>query len=626
MELSRRQRAALESIADTFAPGLDGLPPASALGVPDAFVGVLERHPRRAEVREVLRLLSAWEYAAQPRRRFSRLPFAERERVLRSWRDSSLERKRSAYKVLRKGVLHHYFGLPGTPRAAIGYPGPLEHASPAPVFAPERPAGELHLTCDVCVVGSGAGGGTAAGALAASGLDVVVLEAGDAPTFSGEELDSLRRLYLEGAAAATEDQALDFLAGWCLGGGTTVNWTTSLRPPDDIREEWAAHGVPAFSGDEFARSLDAVEQRMDVNGEHGTPSRRDRVLEQGAQALGWHVAAQPRNVRGCDQNGVCGYCGFGCPLRAKQGTAETWLADAVAAGARVLVGTPAQRVIVERGAAVGVDAGPVQVRARAVVVACGAFQTPALLRRSGLTNETIGHNLHFHPVTLVVGEFDEPIRPWEGALQTRYSEEHARLDGGYGVRYETAPIHPGFFGAGLQWDGARESLELARRYPHMAPIFPLVRDRDGGEVVVGRDGQPSARYRPSRYDLRHLRAGFLGAARILEAAGAKRIVSAHAKPVVWERGSGGIGRFLAEADARGWEPNRVLYASAHVMGTARMGGSPSSSACDPTGEAWEVSRLVVCDGSAFPTASGVNPMVTIAAIAHMNASGLAARL
>jgi long-chain-alcohol oxidase len=626
MELSRRQRAAFESVADTFAPGLDGLPSASALGVPDAFLGVLERHPRKAEVREIQRLLSVWEHAAQPLRRFSRLPLTERERVLRSWRDSSLEGKRSAYKVLRKAVLHHYFGLPGEPRNAIGYPGPLEHAPAPRAFAPERPAGELNLTCDVCVIGSGAGGGTAAGVLAAAGLDVVVLEAGDEPTFSGEEIDSLRRLYLEGAASATEDQSLDFLAGWCLGGGTTVNWTTSLRAPDDVRAEWAGHGVPGFAGDAFTHSLDAVEQRMDVNGEHGKASGRDRVLELGAEALGWHVAAQPRNVRGCDQNGVCGYCGFGCPLGAKQGTAETWLADAAGAGARVLVGTHARRVLVERGAAVGVDAGPVQVRARAVVVACGAFQTPALLRRSGVANSSIGRNLHFHPVTLVVGEFEEPVRPWEGALQTRYSEEHARLDGGYGVRYETAPIHPGFLGAGLQWDGARESLEFARRSAHMAPIFPLVRDRDGGEVVVGRDGQPSARYRLSRYDLRHLRAGFLGAARILEAAGAKRIVSTHAKPVVWERGAGGIGRFLADADARGWEPNRVLYASAHVMGTARMGGSPATSACDPNGEAWEVSRLVVCDGSAFPTASGVNPMVTIAALAHMNASALAARL
>jgi long-chain-alcohol oxidase len=625
MMLSRRQRAALEAICDTFAPGLDGLPPASEIGVVDEIEALLERHPRAAERDRILRLLSAWEFVARPPRRFSRLSRDERENVLRAWRDSSSAQKRSAYKVFRKGTLHHYFGLPAAPRDQLGYPGRLQrNGTPLP-FAAERASSATTLDCDVCVVGSGAGGGTAAAVLAAAGLEVVVLEAGEPPEFTGDEIGSLQRLYLESAASATDDQSLDFLAGACLGGGTTVNWTTSLRTPDDVRADWAAHGVPAIAADEFTRSLDAVEQRMDVNEEHCAASGRDLVLERGARELGWHVGAQPRNVRGCDQDGVCGYCGFGCALGAKRGAAETWLADAAAAGARVLVGARATRVLVDRGRAVGVDAGAVQVRSRAVVAACGAFHTPALLRRSRLVSESIGRNLHFHPVTLVVGEFDEEVRPWSGTLQARYSEEHARLDGAFGVRYETAPIHPGFFGAGLPWDGARESLELARRYSHLAPIFPLVRDRDGGEVVVGRDGEPSARYRISRYDLRHLRAGFLGAARILEAAGAKRIVSAHAKPVVWEQGDG-IGRFLADADARGWEPNRVLYASAHVMGTARMGRSPSMSACDPNGETWEVVNLVVCDGSAFPTASGVNPMISIAAVAHMNASSLAARL
>jgi long-chain-alcohol oxidase len=285
-----------------------------------------------------------------------------------------------------------------------------------------------------------------------------------------------------------------------------------------------------------------------------------------------------------------------------------------------------RRVVLERGAARGVDAGDVRVRARAVVVACGAFQTPALLRRSGLVNANIGRNLHLHPVTLLGGEMEEEVRPWEGPLQSRFSEEHARLDGAYGVRYETAPVTPGLFGAALPWDGARDVLDLAQRYARLAPVFPLVRDRDGGEVVVDADGEPSVRYRVSRYDLRHVRAGFVGAARILEAAGARRIFSSHSRPVVWQRGRGGIGRFLAEADMRGWEPNRVLYASAHLMGTARMGSSPATGAVDPAGESWEVANLFVCDGSAFPTASGVNPMITIAGLAHATATGIAARL
>ena len=624
MPVSARQRRSLAAIVDTFAPGLDGLPPASALGVHDLILEALERHARPAERRQLLRLLGLWEVVSPG---FAAKSLTEREQVLRSWRDSGSARRRTAYKVLRKGTLSHYFGLPREPRADLGYPGRMSVEPAAPPFEPLHPTHDLELDCDVCVVGSGAGGGTAAGVLATAGLDVVVLEAGGPARVCTEELDALRELYLDGATSATEDQAVDFLAGGCLGGGTWVNWTTSLRPPDHVREEWARFGI---AGDALERSLDAVSERLDVNEEQSKPSGRDRVLERGLRALGWHVATQPRNTRGCDQGPVCGYCGFGCALGAKRSAVETWLADAAGAGARVLVGTRVERVVVTRGSATGVDAragdATVRVRARAVVVACGAVHTPALLARSGLANTSIGRNLHMHPVTLVAGEFDEEIAPWHGSLQSRYSEQHARLDGGYGVRYETAPVHPGLFGAALPWAGARESLELARRYPQLVPVFPLVRDRDAGEIAVDPAGRPVVRYRLSRYDLRHLRAGFSGAARILEAAGARRIVSTHANPVVWERGRGGIGRFLAEADMRGWEPNRVLYASAHLLGTARMAPSPAAGACDPTGETWEVANLVVCDGSLLPSASGVNPMLTIAALAHLNASALAARL
>ena len=96
--------------------------------------------------------------------------------------------------------------------------------------------------------------------------------------------------------------------------------------------------------------------------------------------------------------------------------------------------------------------------------------------------------------------------------------------------------------------------------------------------------------------------------------------------MTWEPGRGTADDFLAAADARGWEPNRVLLASAHLMGTARMGASPAASACNPVGECWEAANVVVCDGSLFPTASGVNPMLAISALAHANARALSARL
>src|SRR6185295_18009428 len=148
------------------------------------------------------------------------------------------------------------------------------------------------LECDVCVVGSGAGGGTAAGVLAAAGLDVVVLESGDYyddEDFDGAELEGYGRMYMYGGGAATNDQSVGLLAGSCLGGGTTVNYTTSFKTPDDVREEWARHGV---------------------NQEHNRESAREQVLHRGLSDLGWHVDSMPRNVRGCDQGENCGYCGY----------------------------------------------------------------------------------------------------------------------------------------------------------------------------------------------------------------------------------------------------------------------------------------------------------------------------
>ena len=145
----------------------------------------------------------------------------------------------------------------------LGYPGPLDPPKvkaprPLTVTVPDR---DLHVSCDVCIIGSGAGGSTAAAVLAAAGKDVIVLEAGgyfDDADFDGAELAGFQRLYLEEGFAATPNQSVSLLAGECLGGGTVINYCTSFRTPDDVRQEWAAAGVPWFTGDEYTRSLDAV--------------------------------------------------------------------------------------------------------------------------------------------------------------------------------------------------------------------------------------------------------------------------------------------------------------------------------------------------------------------------------
>ena len=639
----------MAAICDTFAPRGDGWPAASEIGVPDAIARGLEFTSRAAARTEFLQLLDFWDshfhslFTIGRFAKFSSLPPEGREWALLSWADSSLKRRRGAFQALRKAICLLYVALRGADgeRSAVwnkmGYPGPLGTQKPKTaralrVIAPET---DLELSCDVCVVGSGAGGATAAAVLARAGCDVIVLEAGsyfDDADFDGDALRGFERLYSERGNAATWDQSVNLLAGECLGGGTVVNYCTSFRTPDEVRAEWAAAGVPWFTQEEYTRSLDAVCARLSVNLEHNRVSPREQVLQRGLESLGWHSAAMPRNVVGCEQGTICGYCGFGCTIGAKQSAVKTWLADAQDWGARIYVETRGERVCIQGGVATGVEArtlrgNRVKLQCRAVVVGCGAIQTPALLLRSGLRNEHIGRHLHLHPVSNVSGIFHEEIRPWEGTMQAVYSDQLRFLDGNYGVKLETTALQPTIHAAVLPWRGTGHYRGLLEKLPRTVGIGALVRDRDGGRVTVDGEGQPVAHYSLSAFDRQHLRDGFVGAARVLEAAGAELIFSPHAKWCAYEPGRrGSLASFVGDMDSAGWHTAQVALFSFHIMGTARMGGSAKSSAINPDGETWEARNLYVMDGSVFPSASGVNPMISIEAIAHRQALGLSARL
>lgn len=644
MDLTAKQRAALVSICDTFTPGDgDGVPPASRLGAVDVVAALALHNPRPAEARQFLQLLSGWDSRllrlalGGGARRFSRQPQQRREQMLLALANSGLTRKRALFQALKGAATLAYYMTPGPTGHspvwdAIGYPGPLgtRPDAPEPPLTPVRPAGPTVLDCDVVIVGSGAGGGTAAAVLAAAGLDVVVIEKGeyhDDRDFDGGELSGLSRLYAPGPSSTAEGQ-LSLLQGQGVGGGTVVNYSTCFRTPPHVREEW---GGP-FTSAEYDHSLDAVWDRLGVNLRHNRPSSRDLLMERGLHRLGWHVDAMPRNVEGCDTGIECGRCGLGCRIGAKRSTAKTWLVDAQEAGARLLVGVDVRTVTIAAGRATGVTgtaAGghPVTVHARAVVAAAGSIQTPALLRRSGLRNPNIGRHLRLHPATGVWGVFPEEVRPWEGGMQTRYSTEHADLDGrGYGVIYETAATNPAIAVSFMSWTGARAHLERMRSLPHLSGVGVITRDRDSGRVTVGRDGEPVVHYRLSSYDAAHVRAGIAGAARIVEAAGATSIFSGHQRGLTWRRGKGTIDDFIRHTTALGTAPGQLAMAALHIMGAARMGTDRATSAADPDGATWEVPNLVVADASTFPTSSGVNPMISIQAIAHMNAHRLAARL
>jgi choline dehydrogenase-like flavoprotein len=656
--LTDRERAILAAVCDTLIPALARDPDpggyfatgALAAGTPARVENMLSHLASgdRNRLRLLLRVLDSpvanlatgVGFAS-----FRDLPPERREALLRAWAFSRLALRRAGFQALKRLVQVAYFcwppdGRPHPAWTATGYPGPLPHppggCEALPALRVDR---DTTLDCDVVVVGSGAGGGVVAGVLAAAGRDVIVLEKGGNPAsrdFSQIEGEMFHELYLDHGMVMTHSGSMPILAGSCVGGGTTINWTTSFQLPERLRQEWDRRsGLGLFTSSGFQESFDRVRDRVNIGIEWTAPGPRDVAFERGLKALGWPVAAIPRNVTDCREGLECGYCGYGCRHGAKNSTARTYLADAVGAGARLVAHCEVERVVVEGGRARGVvgrvpgadgRAHTVTVRARAVVASCGALQTPALLARSGLSHPRLGRNLHLHPVSAVGAFFPERIEPWSGALQTRYSTQLADLDGrGYGARFETGPIHFALPASAFGWESARAIREDVGRLAHMGHVGILLRDRDAGRVAVGKDGRPRAHYDVSRYDAAHMRKAIEAGARIMAAAGASEVFTLQTPPARARPGrTGWLEEFMARADATGYRRFRMSYVSFHQMGTAAMGADRARGVVGETGESFDVRGLYVADGSTFPAPSGVNPMITIMAIADRVARGIAA--
>jgi choline dehydrogenase-like flavoprotein len=166
-----------------------------------------------------------------------------------------------------------------------------------------------------------------------------------------------------------------------------------------------------------------------------------------------------------------------------------------------------------------------------------------------------------------------------------------------------------------------------RQVSHTSLVGILLRDRFGGQVTLSRTGLPVIRYQVSRYDQRHMRRGVEAAARVLLAAGAVDIFSTQNRPVQMEVGKGeSLEDWLARVDRVGYGANQTLYVTFHQMGTCRMGCRATTSVVGGSGETHEVKNLFVADASLFPTATGVNPMITVAALAHYVAQQIKSKL
>lgn len=575
---------------------------------------------------------------------FRFLNLERRIHVLTYWRDHRDSRLRSFFQMVKRLTLFTSYAFPES-NDSDGNPvnrtwASVRYRGQTPLIAQTKEAVSFSNTklnpfteeieCDYLVIGSGAGGSVMAAELAERGYQIVIAEKADwvgPGELGNSELEGITKFYESGGALATDDLGITILSGSAPGGGTTINWMTCLDPPPEIMQFWAERfGFRGVIEKRFQNSLYAVRQRLNVSDKFSQLNVQNSKLLEGCRHFGFRTSRIERNVVDC---GDCGYCGFGCRSGAKQDARQTYLTDAARLGVQLLTGCQVERIVRDGSTATHAitqykhqdgEVVELKIKFRAVVVACGAIQSAALLLRSGFQNPHIGQNLKLHPTTAVAAFYDEPVMPWEGAPQTIVCDEFSNLDGmHHGVRLEVAPCHPGFGAMALAWKEPLHHKRLVQNIYQMANTIVISRDTGSGKVTLDSNGRPKVGYRLNELDQHHLLFGAERAIEVHRAAGARRILGPHQQCFEFDfrMTDDEFNRALFRMNQMGGEANRLSLFSAHQMSTIRMAESPLRGAVDRKGRCYDAQNVFVCDASVFPTSIGVNPMITVMTISHM---------
>ncbi len=483
---------------------------------------------------------------------------------------------------------------------------------------------------DVCVIGSGAGGGVAAAVLAEAGREVFLLEEGAhvrAAQMNQREEQMYPLLYRDGGNQTTADGGISVLQGRALGGSTVINLADVVPIPDPVLAHWdRAFGVSRFGAQDVRAAAAEVKAVLGANKIPRTIlNRNNQLLLQGGEALGVAGGIMEHNRVGCIG---AGYCLLGCAYGAKRSVALTWIPRALETG-NIQIQTDARvdrlestggRVtavigqIIDR--ATQTPIAPFRVEADAVVLAAGTIHSPLILAASKLGGRAVGRNLTLQPQSAVAALFPEPVVFWRGIPQATY------LDG-----FEICSAEVGLGGYRLESVGSAPAMTpsltslpaidlhaMMSEYPRFAACLCLVPDRPGGRVTRKRNGRPKITYRFQSEWIPRMRDAMRLAARVFLAAGAESV----ALPVAGAR----VVRSEADLDQLDRLPiraNTVPMISAHPQGTCRMAPADREGVVGLNLKVRGTKNLWVLDASIFPTSASTHTMIPVMSFALLGA-------
>ncbi|AKT42336.1 FAD-dependent oxidoreductase [Chondromyces crocatus] len=574
-------------------------------------------------------------------RPFSALPLEQRMNLLSTWEQRRSPALRTALRALliplkllhyeRAEMFRHVGCRIELPSIRDEHPRWLSQ-----VMNGREVDEDLDIECDVVVVGSGAGGAPVAHELAAKGHAVLLLEEGDfhrRSAFNARAARAHRLLYRDqGMTVSIGNLGIPIFSGKAVGGSTAINSGTCYRASEPTFASWREElGLPEeFSSKGMAPYYERVERMLQVA--PANPLHLGAIapiIQRGADHLGLHHAPLLRNAPDCDGQGVC--C-FGCPTGAKRSTDVSYVPAALLKGAQLVTAAHVDHIDIIGGRARGVTAtllGPhphstggrrprLTVRSRAVVVACGTLLSPLLLQRSGAcrSSKMLGKNLSIHPASKVMAMFDERIEQWTGIPQGYTIDHFAEA----GLMFEGSSVPLDIAAIGIPWTGKRFT-EMMERYPYLATFGFMIKDTSRGEVRAGLGGSPFIRYNMNRRDLELMQRGFTILSEVFQAAGARRVL-----PLIAGHDEVNTPEALAQLRSARIRPGDFEVTAYHPLGTCSMGLDPATSCIGPDHQTHDVSNLYVCDGSAVPTSLGVNPQLTIMAMAIRAAEIIDTRL
>ena len=477
---------------------------------------------------------------------------------------------------------------------------------------------------EVAVIGSGAGGGIAANLLNQK-YEVGIFDKGHFPNGeTNNETFGYHNFYETNAIQQTRGYKVQLLAGMGIGGGTSINWTTSLRTPDNILSEWDAltQQNNHFNSDSFNKSLDYICQNLNVDETNNKIPQKEIKLAQGLDLNKTSYKIIPRNTK----NNDClesGFSTFGHSDDTINSSYKSWFSKDKFNEENIYSNTHVKSLSISNGKATHVNVEhngqSYSVAVEKVILASGSLNTPKILLNSGYKNKHLGQHLKLHPVSGVAGKFSELQNPWAGSMQGIYSDDNLFRKDNYGYLLEGLPMHPSLFFPFFP-NNQDNFGDFISSYNYWSGSIVLTSDTSSGSII-NKNPQHLWKYNLNNFDHGNLLHGIETLVKANFLAGAEEIMVATSPTMHWKRESNeDIESFIGKVRKVRNEPFRILLGSAHQMGTARIHPNPSEGVVDLNGKVHGLENVYITDSSTFPRCSGVNPMITIQAMSHFLAS------